>query len=152
MRRGEVIDYLVEHYGEEKVGQIITFGTLKPKAAIRDVGRVLGLPYADVDKISKMVPDDLKITIDKAIDTTPELKELYEKDPTVKEILDYSRQLEGMPRHASTHAAGVVIAPSAIMNFMPVQKLGEGIMTTQLEKEQVEEQGLLKMDILGYVL
>lgn len=149
VRRGEVIDYLVEHYGEEKVGQIITFGTLKPKAAIRDVGRVLGLPYADVDKISKMVPDDLKITIDKALDTTPELKELYEKEPTVKEILDYSRQLEGMPRHASTHAAGVVIAPSAIMNFMPVQKLGEGIMTTQLEKEQVEEQGLLKMDILG---
>jgi len=149
VRRGEVIDYLVQHYGAEKVGQIITFGTLKPKMVVRDVGRVLGASYGEVDKIAKMIPDDLKITIDKALESTAELRELYENDPLVKDILDYSRHLEGLPRHAGTHAAGVVIAPSAIMNFMPVQKLGEGIMTTQFEKDQVEEQGLLKMDLLG---
>ncbi|MDD4570911.1 MAG: DNA polymerase III subunit alpha, partial [Clostridia bacterium] len=149
VRRGEVIDYLVRNYGESRVGQIITFGTMKAKMVVRDVARALNIPYAQADKIAKLIPADLKMTIQKALDTSTELRELYLSEDIIKELIDYSKALEGMPRHAGTHAAGVVIAPDDIVNFMPVQKLGDGIVTTQFEKEQVEEQGLLKMDILG---
>ncbi len=149
VRRGEVIDYLVQKYGEENVSQIVTFGTMKAKMVVRDVGRVLGMSVADVNKIAKMIPDDLKMTVQKAIDENNELRELYEHDPLIKELLDYSKALEGMPRHTGTHAAGVVIAPAPITDYVPGVKLGDNILTTQFEKEQVEEQGLLKMDILG---
>ena len=149
VRRGEVIDYLVEKYGADKVGQIATFGTMKAKMVVKDVGRALNMTIPDVNRITKLIPNDLKMTIQKALDESTELRELYENEPMIKELLDYSIQLEGMPRHAGTHAAGVVIAPAPITDYMPVMKLGENIMTTQFEKEQVEEQGLLKMDILG---
>ena len=149
VRRGEVIDYLVEKYGADNVSQIVTFGTMKAKMVVRDVGRVLGMSVADVNKIAKMIPADLKMTVQKAIDENKELKELYDNDPLIKELLDYSKALEGMPRHTGTHAAGVVIAPAPITDYVPGVKLGENILTTQFEKEQVEEQGLLKMDILG---
>ncbi len=149
VRRGEVIDYLVGKYGADKVGQIITFGTMKAKAAIKDVGRVLGMPYADVDKVAKLVPETLGITLSEALASSLEFGELYESDEKVHRLVDYALALEGIPRHASTHAAGVVIAKEPIQNYMPVQKLGEGIVTTQFEKDQVEEQGLLKMDLLG---
>jgi DNA polymerase-3 subunit alpha len=149
VRRGEVIDYLVDKYGADNVSQIVTFGTLKAKMVVRDVGRVLGMSVADVNKIAKMIPDDLKMTVPKAIEENNELKALYETDPLIKELLDYSIALEGMPRHTGTHAAGVVIAPAPITDYVPGVKLGENILTTQFEKEQVEEQGLLKMDILG---
>lgn len=149
VRRGEVIDYLVEKYGADNVSQIITFGTMKAKMVVRDVGRVLGMSVADVNKIAKMLPADLKMTVQKAIDENNELRDLYENDPLIKELLDYSKALEGMPRHTGTHAAGVVIAPAPITDYVPGVKLGENILTTQFEKEQVEEQGLLKMDILG---
>lgn len=149
VRRGEVIDYLVDKYGAENVSQIVTFGTMKAKMVVRDVGRVLGMSVADVNKIAKMIPNDLKMTVQKAIDENKELGALYETDPLIKELLDYSKALEGMPRHTGTHAAGVVIAPAPITDYVPGVKLGENILTTQFEKEQVEEQGLLKMDILG---
>jgi len=149
VRRGEVIDYLVEKYGEDKVGQIITFGTLKAKAAVKDVGRALNMPFSEVNAITKLIPNDLKITITKALESSIELRDRYQKDEKVRKLLDYSRQLEGMPRHASTHAAGVVIAREPIVSYMPVQKLGDGIVTTQFEKDEVEQQGLLKMDLLG---
>ncbi len=148
-RRGEVIDYLVEKYGADKVGQIVTFGTMKSKLVVRDVGRVLDMPVPEVNKIAKLIPNDLKMTLPKALQESQELKQLYDEDERVRELIDTSMKLESMPRHTGTHAAGVVIAPAPVTDYMPCFKIGENILTTQFEKEQVEEQGLLKMDILG---
>ncbi|ABB15622.1 DNA polymerase III subunit alpha [Carboxydothermus hydrogenoformans] len=148
-RRQEVIDYLYQKYGEDRVAQIITFGTMAAKAAVRDVGRALDWPYSEVDKIAKLIPNVLGITLEEAIETTPELKTLYQNNPKVRELLDLARQIEGMPRHASVHAAGLVIAPEEIDKHIPLFKTSEGVVTTQFEKDTVEELGLLKIDLLG---
>lgn len=147
--RQKVIDYVVKKYGEGQVAQIITFGTMKAKLAIRDVGRALNIPYADVDRVAKLVPFDLKMTIQKAIDISTELHTLYENDPKIKELLDTSMALEGLPRHASTHAAGVVITSEPIVNYVPLQLNADNFITTQFTKDTVESLGLLKMDFLG---
>ncbi len=149
VRRGEVIDYLVDKYGEDKVGQIVTFGTMKSKLVVKDVGRALDIPIPEVNKLTKLIPDDLKMTLAKALKESAELKELYDNDERVRELWDISTKLEGMPRHTGTHAAGVVIAPAPVVDYMPCFKMGVNILTTQFEKEQVEEQGLVKMDSLG---
>ncbi len=147
-RRGEVIDYVIEKYGADKVAQIITFGTLKAKAVVRDVGRALNISYAETDAIAKAIPFDLKMTIDKALDTNPELREKYENDLNVRKVIDMSRALEGMPRHASTHAAGVVISKKSIDEYVPLYYSDKGI-STQFPMTTIEELGLLKMDFLG---
>ncbi len=147
-RRQEVIDYVVEKYGSDRVVQIITFGTMAARAVIRDVGRVMDLPYSFVDSIAKMVPKDLGITLKKALQG-PELKKAYEEDPQVKELVDTSMRLEGLPRHASTHAAGVVICQKAADEYVPLSLSSEGAVTTQFTKGPLEELGLLKMDFLG---
>lgn len=148
-RRQEVINYVSEKYGSDHVAQIITFGTMAAKAAIRDVGRVMDIPYVDVDKIAKLVPGH-NISIDDALKLEPQLKELYDSNPTVKELLDIAKRLEGLSRHASTHAAGVVIAPEPLTNFMPLYKNpSEDTVTTQFDMGSVESVGLLKFDFLG---
>lgn len=147
-RRHEVIEYVIEKYGKEKVSQIVTFGTMKAKAAVRDVGRALGVSYAETDAIAKAIPFDLKMTIDKAIETNPELKAKYEADEATRNVLDMSRALEGMPRHASTHAAGVVISKDAINEYVPLYMGDKGV-ATQFTMTTIEELGLLKMDFLG---
>ncbi|MGL4912423.1 MAG: DNA polymerase III subunit alpha [Romboutsia sp.] len=147
-RREEVIDYVKRKYGEDHVAQIITFGTMGAKAAIRDVGRVLDTPYHKVDKIAKEIPFALGMTIDKALDTNPNLRALYEQDKETKEIIDISKQIEGMLRHASTHAAGVVISKKSVDEYVPLYKHQEAI-TTQFTMTTLEELGLLKMDFLG---
>jgi DNA polymerase-3 subunit alpha len=148
-RRGEVIEYVTRKYGRENVAQIITFGTMKAKAVVRDVGRVLDMSYADVDKIAKMIPFDLKMTLDKALEESPPLQEAYQKDPKVKELIDISRRLEGTTRHASTHAAGVVIAPRPLTDLVPLFKGNTADVTTQFDMKGIERIGLLKMDFLG---
>ena len=150
-RRGEVIEYVTRKYGRENVAQIITFGTMKAKAVVRDVGRVLDMSYAEVDRIAKMIPFDLKMTLDKALEESPPLKEAYQKDARVKELVDISRRLEGTTRHASTHAAGVVIAPRPLTEFVPLAALkgNTNEVTTQYDMHGVERIGLLKMDFLG---
>lgn len=148
-RRGEVIDYLSKKYGQEHVAQIITFGTMAAKAAVRDVGRVLQIPLPEVDKVAKLIPNELGITLSKALESAPELKQLYEADPKVKELIDIAEEVEGLPRHASTHAAGVVISKENIINYLPVQKTSDGGVTTQFPMGTVEEIGLLKLDVLG---
>jgi DNA polymerase III subunit alpha len=150
-RRGEVIEYVTKKYGRENVAQIITFGTMKAKAVVRDVGRVLDMPYADVDKIAKMIPFDLKMTLDKALEESPALKDAYQKDSRVKDLIDISRRLEGTTRHASTHAAGVVISPKPLTEFVPLAsfKGNTADLTTQYDMHGVERIGLLKMDFLG---
>ncbi len=147
--RQKVIDYVVEKYGADNVAQIVTFGTMKAKLAIRDVGRALNMPYADVDRVAKLVPRDLNITIDRALETAPELRALYESDEAVKRLIDTSRMLEGLPRHASTHAAGVVITGEPIVNYVPLMLNKDNFITTQFPKDTVESLGLLKMDFLG---
>ncbi|ORX23199.1 DNA polymerase III subunit alpha [Thermoanaerobacterium sp. PSU-2] len=147
-RRQEVIDYVVKKYGEDRVAQIITFGTMAARAAIRDVGRALNFPYAEVDVIAKMIPFELGMTIDKAIELNPELKDKYEKDEKIRQLIDISRSLEGLPRHASTHAAGVVISSEPLVKYVPLQK-NEGSIVTQFTMTTLEELGLLKMDFLG---
>ena len=147
-RREEVIDYVKRKYGEDHVAQIITFGTMGAKAAIRDVGRVLDIPYNKVDKIAKEIPFALGMTIDKALDTNPNLRELYENDLETKEIIDISKSIEGMLRHASTHAAGVVISKNPVDEYVPLYKHQDAI-TTQFTMTTLEELGLLKMDFLG---
>ncbi|MEW6738382.1 MAG: DNA polymerase III subunit alpha [Nitrospirota bacterium] len=148
-RRPEVISYVSEKYGSDHVAQIITFGTMAAKAAIRDVGRVMDIPYADVDKIAKLVPGH-NISIDDALKLEPQLKELYDSNQTVKELLDIAKRLEGLSRHASTHAAGVVIAPKPLTDFMPLYKNpSEETITTQFDMGSVESVGLLKFDFLG---
>ncbi|HYN02878.1 MAG TPA: DNA polymerase III subunit alpha [Vicinamibacteria bacterium] len=148
-RRGEVIEYVTKKYGRDNVAQIITFGTMKAKAVVRDVGRVMDMSYADVDKIAKMIPFDLKMTLDKALAESPPLNEAYQKDPRVKELIDVSRRLEGTTRHASTHAAGVVISPVPLTDLVPLFKGNTGDITTQFDMKGVERIGLLKMDFLG---
>jgi DNA polymerase-3 subunit alpha len=146
--RQRVIDYVIEKYGEDKVAQIITFGTLSARAVIKDVGRALAMPYADVDKVSKMIPAELNITIDKALERNPELKELYDNDEPSRNLIDMSRRLEGLPRHASTHAAGVVICRDPVMEYVPLYS-NEGLISTQFTMGTLEELGILKMDFLG---
>lgn len=146
--RKKVYDYVVEKYGEDCVSQIITFGTLKAKLVVRDVGRALSIPYAEVDKVAKAIPNDLKITIDKALSISTELKAMYDGDIKIKRLIDTARKLEGLPRHKSTHAAGVVITQEPTVNYIPLQ-LNEDAVTTQFVKDTVEELGLLKMDFLG---
>ena len=148
-RRGEVIDYVTRKYGRENVAQIITFGTMKAKAVVRDVGRVLDMPFADVDKVAKLIPPALDMTLEKALEESPGLKELQGKDPRVKELVDIGRRLEGMTRHASVHAAGVVIAPRPITEFAPLYKGKQDEITTQWAMKEIERVGLLKMDFLG---
>lgn len=148
-RRQEVIDYVVEKYGKERVVQIVTFGTMKARNAIRDVGRVLDLPYAFVDVIAKSIPNELGITITKALEMNPDLRKMYEEDEQVKNLINMSLRLEGLPRHTSIHAAGVVIAPEAVENFVPLSRGADDVITTQYTMVTLEELGLLKMDFLG---
>lgn len=147
--RQKVIDYVVEKYGESQVAQIITFGTLKAKLAIRDVGRALNIPYAEVDRVAKLIPFDPKMTIEKALDISNELRTQYETDQRIKELIDTAQALEGLPRHAGTHAAGVVITSEPIVNYVPLQLNNENFVITQFPKDTVESLGLLKMDFLG---
>jgi len=146
--RQRVIDYVVKKYGEDKVSQIITFGTLKAKLVVRDVGRALNIPYAEVDKVAKAIPNDLKMTLDKALEISNDLKAMYDNDAKIKKLIDTARSLEGLPRHKSTHAAGVVITEEPTVSYIPLQ-LNEDAVTTQFVKDTVEELGLLKMDFLG---
>lgn len=146
--RQMVIDYVVEKYGKDNVSQIITFGTMAARACIRDVGRAMNYSYAEVDKIAKMIPTMLGITIDKALFLNPELKEIYDKDERVKQLIDISKSLEGLPRHSSTHAAGVVIASQPLVSYVPLQR-NEDMIVTQFPMGTLEELGLLKMDFLG---
>ncbi len=147
-RRQEVIDYVVDKYGKDNVAQIITFGSMAAKAAVKDVGRVLHMPLQEVDKISKLIPRTLGITLSQALDVSFELKTLYDTDERVRKLIDLSMKLEGLPRHASTHAAGVVISAKPITEYVPLQRNDEAI-TTQFPKDTIEELGLLKMDFLG---
>ena len=148
-RRQEVIDYVVRKYGKEKVAQIVTFGTLAARGVIRDVGRVMDLPYALCDTIAKMVPMELGITIDKALQMNPELKSMYERDEQIRTLIDMARRLEGLPRHTSMHAAGVVICQKAVDEYVPLSRAQDGSLTTQFTMTALEELGLLKMDFLG---
>ncbi|MDY4835097.1 MAG: DNA polymerase III subunit alpha [Frisingicoccus sp.] len=148
-RRQEVIDYVVRKYGKERVVQIVTFGTMAARGVIRDVGRVLDLPYAQVDSVAKMVPSELNITIDLALKKNPEFKKIYDEDPVIHELIDMSKRLEGLPRHTSTHAAGVVISPKAVDEFVPLSRGVDDCITTQFTMTTLEELGLLKMDFLG---
>ncbi len=148
--RAEVISYVSKAYGEERVAQIITFGTMAAKAAIRDVGRSLDIPYAEVDRIAKLVPNTLNISIEEALRVEPQLKEIYDNSPKVKEILDIAKRLEGLCRHASTHAAGVVVSPEPLTDYAPLYKNpADGTVTTQYDMGSVEAIGLLKFDFLG---
>ncbi len=148
-RRQEVIDYVVRKYGKDRVVQIVTFGTLAARGVIRDVGRVMDLPYAFVDTIAKMIPTELNITIDKALKMNPELRKTYETDEQVKYLIDMSRRLEGLPRHSSMHAAGVVISQKSVDEYVPLSRAQDGSITTQFTMTTLEELGLLKMDFLG---
>ena len=147
-RRGEVIDYVNRKYGSDHVAQIVTFGTMAAKGAIRDVGRALDVPYADVDAIAKQVPNSLHMTLNTALTLSKPLREMYEKDPTVQKIIDTAKGLEGMPRHASTHAAGVVITRNPVDTYVPLAKNDEAVVT-QYTMTTLEELGLLKMDFLA---
>ena len=147
--RDRIIEYVVNKYGKDNVCQIITFGTMAARGVVRDVGRVLSMPYSDVDKIAKMIPFAVDMTLEKAMSMNGDLKDLYEKDLRIKKLIDLSMTLEGLARHASTHAAGVVIAPKALTEYVPLFKGGKDEITTQFDMKMVEEIGLLKMDFLG---
>ena len=148
-RRQEVIDYVVEKYGKDQVVQIVTFGTLAAKGVVRDVGRVLDLPYARCDAIAKMIPGDLGMTLEKALKQSPDLREAYQNDDEVRYLIDMAKRLEGLPRHTSMHAAGVVIGQRAMDEFVPLSRASDGTITTQFTMTTLEELGLLKMDFLG---
>ncbi len=148
-RRGEVIDYVIKKYSKENVAQIITFGTMMAKAVIRDTGRALGMAYSDVDRIAKLVPSDLNITLNRALEQEPELRNLYKSDPKIAQLIDTSLVLEGLTRHASTHAAGVVISEEPLVNYVPLYKIQDGQITTGYSMGSLEKIGLLKMDLLG---
>jgi DNA polymerase-3 subunit alpha len=148
-RRGEVIEYVTRKYGRENVAQIITFGTMKAKAVVKDVGRALEMPFADVDKVAKQIPAALDMTLDKALEESEPLRQMEQSDPKVKELLTIARRLEGMTRHASVHAAGVVIAPRAITEYAPLYKGARDEIVTQWSMKEIERVGLLKMDFLG---
>ncbi len=148
-RRQEVIDYVVRKYGKDKVAQIVTFGTMAARGVIRDVGRVMDLPYAQVAEIAKMVPNELNMTIDKALSINPELSKTYREDPQIHHLIDMAKRLEGLPRHTSMHAAGVVICQKAVEEYVPLSRASDGTITTQFTMTTLEELGLLKMDFLG---
>ena len=148
-RRQEVIDYVVRKYGKDRVVQIVTFGTLAARGVIRDVGRVLDLPYAQVDAIAKMIPQELNITIDKALQMNPELRKAYEEQEDIHGLIDTAKRLEGLPRHTSMHAAGVVISQKDVDEYVPLSRAQDGSITTQFTMTTLEELGLLKMDFLG---
>ncbi len=148
-RRDEVIRYVQEKYGRENVCQIITFGSMLAKGVLRDVGRVMDMPYGEVDRIAKLVPNELKITLEDAMKKEPRLRDTVSRDPKVSELMGTARKLEGNIRHAGTHAAGVVIAPSKLTDFVPLYKASGGEMMTQFDMKDIEELGLLKMDFLG---
>ena len=148
-RRGEVIEYVTRKYGRENVAQIITFGTMKARAVVRDVARVMDIPYADADRVAKAMPPALDMTLAKALEESPPLKEMQQKDERVKELLAVAQRLEGMTRHASVHAAGVVIAPRPLTEFVPLYKSQKDEIVTQWAMKEVERVGLLKMDFLG---
>ncbi len=148
-RREEVIKYVTEKYGKENVAQITTFGTMKAKAVVRDVGRALGISYQEADKIAKLIPNDFKITIEKALEREPELKKKAEEDPRVKELIEISKRLEGLCRHASTHAAGIVISDKPMMEYLPLYVGKKGEVVTQYDMKMVEKVGLIKFDFLG---
>jgi DNA polymerase III subunit alpha len=148
-RRGEVIEYVTRRYGRENVSQIITFGTMKAKAVVRDVGRVMDMPYADVDRIAKQIPPALDMTLEKALTENPALRQMQDQDPRVKDLLDMGKRLEGMSRNAGVHAAGVVIAPGPITDYAPLFKSNRDEITTQWAMKEVDRVGLLKMDFLG---
>ena len=148
-RRGEVIEYVTRKYGRENVAQIITFGTMKARAVVRDVARVMDIPYADADRVAKAVPPALDMTLAKALEESPALKEMEQKDERIKELLAVAQRLEGMTRHASVHAAGVVIAPRPLTEFVPLYKSQKDEIVTQWAMKEVERVGLLKMDFLG---
>ena len=148
-RRQEVIDYVVEKYGKDQVVQIVTFGTLAAKGVVRDVGRVLDMPYARCDAIAKMIPGDLGMTLEKALKQSPDLRKAYQEDEEVKYLIDMSMRLEGLPRHTSMHAAGVVISRTSVDEYVPLSRAADGTITTQFTMTTLEELGLLKMDFLG---
>ena len=148
-RRQEVIDYVVRKYGKDRVVQIVTFGTLAAKGVVRDVWRVLDMPYARCDAIAKMIPGDLGMTLEKALKQSPDLRNAYNEDPEVKYLIDMSMRLEGLPRHTSMHAAGVVISRTSVDEYVPLSKAADGTITTQFTMTTLEELGLLKMDFLG---
>ncbi len=148
-RRGEVIDYVVGKYGSDRVSQIITFGTLAARAAIRDTGRAMGVPLPVVDKVAKLVPTELGMTLARALEVSPDLLKMTQDDPLVKDLLTMAQALEGMPRHAGTHAAGVVISEKPLDTYLPLQRTSDGLVCTQFDKDTVEALGLLKMDLLG---
>ena len=148
-RRQEVIEYVVDKYGKDRVAQIVTFGTLAARGVIRDVGRVMDLPYAFCDTISKSIPMELKMTIDKALQMNPDLKKMYETDESVTKLIDMARRLEGLPRHTSMHAAGVLICQQSADEYVPLSRASDGTITTQYTMTTLEELGLLKMDFLG---
>jgi DNA polymerase-3 subunit alpha len=147
-RRGEVIDYVARRYGADHVAQIITFGTMGAKSVVRDVGRVMGISYQETDRVAKMIPFALDMTLDKALELSAELKEATENDETVRQLIDTARKIEGMPRHASTHAAGVLIASKPVREYVPLQT-NDDVITTQFPMGTLESLGLLKMDFLG---
>ncbi|MCA9729082.1 MAG: DNA polymerase III subunit alpha, partial [Candidatus Eisenbacteria bacterium] len=147
--RGRVIQYVVEKYGAENVCQIITFGTMAARAAVRDVGRVMGMPYAEVDRLAKTVPAEIGIKLNKALEQSPDLRSRYEADPRVRELINTAQVLEGLSRHASTHAAGVIITPSALTEYVPLYRSHEDEVTTQFDMNACDKIGLLKMDFLG---
>ncbi|MDF2633849.1 MAG: polymerase alpha subunit [Pelosinus sp.] len=149
VNRGKVIEYVSARYGADRVAQIITFGTMAAKGAIRDVGRALNIPYGEVDRIAKMVPNELGITLRRALEISSEFRAAYENEAMVGKLLDLAMAVEGLPRHASTHAAGLVISKEPLTHYVPLQNSAEGFLTTQYDKDKVEELGLLKMDLLG---
>lgn len=148
-KRNQVLDYVIRRYGQERVAQIITFGTLQARAAVRDVGKALGMSYSSVDEVAKMIPRELGITLEKALKGSNDLKEAYNTRPEVKKLIDLARSVEGLPRNAGTHAAGVIIAPRDLRDYVPLQQGSDSGMITQYDKNKVEELGLLKMDFLG---
>lgn len=148
IQRSKVIDYVKERYGYDHVAQIVTFGTMAAKGAVRDVGRVLNMPYSQVADIAKLIPNELKITLDKALKESADFRKLYDSDADVKKLIDLARKIEGLPRHSSTHAAGVVIARNPLTDYLPVA-VSEGTLVTEFDKDHVEDLGLLKMDFLG---
>lgn len=151
-RRGEVIDYVVRKYGDDRVAQIVTFGTLRAKAAVRDVGRAMGLQFGETDRVARLIPTDPQMTIDRALEEVPELGKLYNDETGVRDLIDTARKVEGLARHSSTHAAGVVISPDPLVEHVPLQRAGgkaEGDVTTQWAQGHLEDLGLLKMDFLG---
>lgn len=149
VKRDKVLDYVIERYGQDRVAQIVTFGTLQARAAVRDVGKALGMSYSSVDEIAKMIPRELGMTLDKALKSSNDLRAEYENKVEIKQLIDLAKSVEGLPRNTGTHAAGVIIAPRDLKDYVPLQQGSEGGVITQYDKNKVEDLGLLKMDFLG---